>query len=202
MRRFLKVVPLAIALSCSDYRDYYETVNRAPELKLNGGAVFHDTLKTGHVGIYDIFLRDEEDLVTNYSQLASDSVALSGDRLTVRATGEGDNEITVRARDSYGKESTAKLLLYRFKNLPPVAVLKVAGNESITLDASESYDRDSRFGGKVSRYQFNINGFVVDDNMKRINYIFETPGVKTIKLMVQDNEGQWSNEIIINHIVN
>jgi hypothetical protein len=189
-------------ISCSDYTDYFETVNKAPEVKLNGSGTILDTLKAGYSNTYLVTLEDEERLVTNFSQLAGDSVTISGDKLIVKAVGEGDNEILVRAKDSYGKESLAKLKLYRYRNLAPVAKLKIAGNESITLDASESFDGDSRFGGKITRYYFNINGFVIDDNLKRINYIFETTGVKSIKLMVQDNEGMWSNEIIINHIVN
>ncbi len=202
MRKVLFLLILVITGSCSDYTDYFESVNKAPEIRLNDSLVIRDTLKIGHINSYRLTLVDEERLVTNSSQLSSDSISIAGEKLTVKAMGEGENEIMVRTKDSYGKEASAKLKLYRFKNLSPAAVLKIAGNESITLDASESYDRDSRFGGSVTRYYFNINGFVIDDNMKRVNYIFETPGIKTIKLMVQDNEGQWSNEIIINHIVN
>lgn len=198
----ISLVFLVICSGCTDYKDYFEGINKTPEIKINNTPQAFDTLKVGFSHSYHLNISDEEPLVAAVSQSGKDSIRQDRGELVILAKAEDDNEITLEAVDSYSKKATAKLYLHTFKNLPPVAKLTVTGSENVVLDASASYDQDSKFGGKIVRYYFTINNYVIDVSKSPINYVFETSGVKLIKLRVQDNEGLWSDEIIINHTIN
>ena len=61
------------------------------------------------------------------------------------------------------------------------------------IDASSSYDRDAKYGGAISNYEFTITpNYRVTTNQSVINYIFPKVGNYQIALRVQDNDSVWS----------
>lgn len=195
---------MAIFYSCTDYSDYFQSVNKDPLLSINSMPELYDTLKIGHKNQYNLSVVDEEIITISFTQTEYDSISINNSVLTVFAKSEGDNKITLSAMDSFNKEATAIMYLHTYVNLPPVAVLEISENAygGVKLDASKSYDKDYKYGGMIVRYYYNINGYLVEDNLSSINYIFESTGNKLIKLKVKDNEGRFSNEVSMNYIVN
>jgi hypothetical protein len=195
---------VAVIYGCTEYSDYFQSVNKAPLISVNSMPELYDTLKIGHKNQYSLSVVDEENINISFIQTGTDSINISNNILTVFAKGENDNEITLSAMDSFDKESTAMVHLHTFINLPPVAVLEISENTygGVKIDASGSYDKDYKYGGMIVRYYYNINGYLIEDNLSSINYIFESTGAKLIKLKVKDNEGRFSNEISMNYIVN
>ncbi len=195
---------MAIFYGCTDYSDYFQSVNKDPLLSINSMSELYDTLKIGHKNQYNLSVVDEEIITISFTQTEYDSLSINNSVLTVFAKGEGDNKITLSAMDSFNKEATAIMYLHTYVNLPPVAVLEISETSysGVKLDASKSFDKDYKYGGRIVRYYYNINGYLVEDNLSSINYIFESTGNKLIKLKVKDNEGRFSNEVSMNYIVN
>ena len=117
-------------------------------------------------------------------------------------TGLGLYQIKISVIDNLGSEKQATLDLVAYANLEPVAKLTVSklgilNDFQYSFDASESYDKDLARGGGVVHYQFTVNGVdlpIVDQSS--INFIFPETGGYEVKVMVQDNDGAWSNEVV------
>ena len=73
----------------------------------------------------------------------------------------------------------------------PVAILNVSNttayvNQTITFDASNSYDPD----GYIVNYEFNFSdGTIVSGNTSIVEHAFSDPGNYTVSLVVTDNDG-------------
>ena len=116
-----------------------------------------------------------------------------------RANGLGIHEILIIAQDTFGESDSVSVKLTAFDNLAPVAKLdaKLVGILSrleYVLDASNSYDRDSGFGGEIVEYEYSINSQVIirGKEEERLTHIFSEEGVAVLSLRVKDNDGIWS----------
>jgi hypothetical protein len=131
----------------------------------------------------------------------SDSLGVSGDEVNIKPKVEGLSKIVITATDKFSKTASINLNLTVFNNLPPVAVFtatQVQGGLSpyeVSIDASQSYDCDARWGGRVVAYRYKINtNYDVTSPLSSIRYIFNDSGQQEITVSVQDNNGAWSPE--------
>ena len=119
----------------------------------------------------------------------------------------GYHQFELTARDNFREESSAIIELDAFDNLPPVAAFTFSrdgryGRRHWIFDASESYDRDTRYGGAITAYAFD-NGMgridVVEVPVEEVNYkpwiynvIFPEDNVYSVAVRVKDNDEKWS----------
>ena len=117
---------------------------------------------------------------------------------TYKPNSIGTKQLFFTVKDPYALTSTAELDLTVFANLPPVALLNVQyvgllDPRQYQLTASQSYDTDSKYGGFICQYQYDISpNYRVITNLSSINYIFPQAGNYRISVRVQDNDSTWS----------
>ncbi len=63
------------------------------------------------------------------------------------------------------------------------------------VDASASYDKDARFNGKISEYEYTLANYRFSSPLSKIRYVFGSSGQKQIRVRVKDNSGDWSNQV-------
>jgi hypothetical protein len=120
--------------------------------------------------------------------------------------GQGTISITFEATDNIGKGAAATFTLVTFDNLSPVASAtllptKISGPYEFEFDASASYDKDQKFGGEVTAYEYVINDTdTIMTSNKVIRHNFPGPGGYRVKYRVHDNEGAISSFVIAQQI--
>lgn len=208
--RYIFLLFLFVFVSCDTRKDYFEDINKAPELRIKSVKAseyskdWSDSLKYT-LPVYNLNYQivderpislqgssdNSSDLIFINDYLHTTSVKLSADY--------GLHHFTFKTRDSYNKEAIANLYLTLFKNLPPVPVFYVnkwGVNDPLEYQiyATTSYDQDAKWGGSVVKYEYSINTtYVVTSPYSGIFYIFPSAGLYTIAVRVQDNDGEWSN---------
>ena len=115
----------------------------------------------------------------------------------------GQKTLQMLVQDAYGLNGFCSVQLTVFYNLTPVAIFseqKVALLDPLQcqFDASGSYDKDARFGGKICHYEFTISpSYRAVTNQPLINYIFPKVGNYQVALRVQDNDSAWSPSTVM-----
>lgn len=109
----------------------------------------------------------------------------------------GEHELIISIEDAFEQSSSVRLQLTAFDNLRPACRFRMKklgnyGRYEYQVDASESYDRDERFGGSITAWEFTINQKVVELKEAQRSVIFPGPGVYAIEVRVKDNNGMWS----------
>jgi len=110
---------------------------------------------------------------------------------------EGSAEVVFELADKFNGKGTAKLILYAFENLAPEAMIRydmVNGHE-VELDASGSYDRDHRYGGRILSYTFSIDGVPFETHRPKVRHVFPQKGNHAVALKVMDNSGAFSKTV-------
>ena len=103
--------------------------------------------------------------------------------------------------DPFSKSANASIQLTVFKNLIPICVftdtlISQLSPYQVFIDASKSYDQDSKWGGAVVRYEYIIGtNYSSITKASSINYIFDGPGQKVITVRCQDNDSAWSSPV-------
>ena len=200
-----------IISSCSDYEDCFEDKNDAPQIKLttNNGQEFPesflDSLKIENK-FYTLKYKVEDEeinLAIEYScDKESTTIKHEDGKLIINPTELGEHKIQLKTMDGFGRESSHDVTIVAFDNLPPVAKLDLIEGEGMLhkyerkIDASKSFDKDEKFGGKITMYEFRVENqeFIrTPDNF--MDYIFPRSGSYRISLRVQDHNGVWSETI-------
>lgn len=122
--------------------------------------------------------------------------------LTFKPNRVGDHLLNITTKDIFDKETTNKLYVNCFLNLPPVAMINVTrltqlGNRNYEFDASSSFDGDAKYGGNILEYFFEVREssvlqYQVTGSANTINYNFTRPGTFDISVKVRDNNNVWS----------
>ncbi|MTI33308.1 hypothetical protein [Xanthovirga aplysinae] len=104
---------------------------------------------------------------------------------------EGQHNIVLQAEDAFGEMDQLELNLIVFGNVGPTASFESEKLNHLLykFDASNSYDGDERFGGKVMKYTFLIAGQTIEAYSPDINFKFSEVGDYNVGLIVEDNEG-------------
>jgi len=193
--------------SCDNREDYFIDVNKAPTLSLfkNGvaleGNTLSDSLKIGVPLSLQYFIQDEEKIILQVLQDQQKNTFEVGTELIsfIGAT-EGKNVLSLSAKDSFGQEAKFSLTFTVFRNIAPVAqfTVKKIGVSSpyeYEVDASISYDKDARFSGKITEYEYTLANYKFSTTLNKVRYVFGSAGQKQIRVRVKDNNGDWSNQV-------
>jgi hypothetical protein len=193
--------------SCDNRKDYFIGVNKAPSLMLskNGvsleGNTLSDSLKIGVPLSLQYFIQDEEKIVLRVSQEQQKSIfEVDPELISFTGTTEGQNIFSLAAKDSFNEEATFSITFTVFRNIAPVAqfAVKKIGVSSpyeYEVDASASYDKDARFSGKITEYEYTLANYKFSSPLSRVRYVFGSAGQKQIRVRVKDNSGDWSTQI-------
>ena len=146
------------------------------------------------------FIQDEEKIILQVSQEQQKSTFDVGSEL-ISFTGqaEGQNIFNLTAKDSFGEEAKFSITFTVFRNIAPVAqfAVKKIGVSSpyeYEVDASASYDKDARFSGKITEYEYTLANFKFSSPLSKVRYVFGSAGQKQIRVRVKDNSGDWSSQ--------
>jgi len=190
--------------SCDNREDYFIDVNKAPSLSLikNGVALegdnLLDSLKIGVLLSLQYFIQDEEKIILQVSQDQQKSTFEVGPELiSFTGTTEGQNNFSLTAKDSFNEEAKFSITFTVFRNIAPVAqfAIKKIGVSSpyeYEVDASASYDKDARFSGKITEYEYTLANYKFSTTLNKVRYVFGSAGQKQIRVRVKDNSGDWS----------
>ena len=193
--------------SCDNRKDYFIDVNKAPSLTLvkNGveltGSTFADSLKIGEPLSFHYVITDEEKIkIQVVQQQQSNIVEASSESISFTGVTEGQNIVSLSAKDYFGEEATFSITFTVFRNLAPVALFKakkigVSSHYEYEVDASGSYDKDARFNGKIVEYEYTLANYKFSSPLNKVRYVFGSAGQKQIRVRVKDNSGDWSAQV-------
>lgn len=124
----------------------------------------------------------------------------------------GIHKIGIEVRDNFGLSSSVTIQITAFDNLPPVARQRwtkrgVFGRYHYEIRATESFDRDARFGGTIEEYEYKAQGVIrrllaTTQDADKFQVIFDEKGIYPFEVRVRDNDGRWSDLIKDDIIVN
>ena len=196
-----------IFTSCDNRKDYFINVNKAPRLTLvkNGaeltGNSLSDSLKIGIPLSLHYNITDEERIKLQVAQDGQQSTINVGSEL-ISFTGvtEGRDQVTLVAKDSFGESAEFSISFTVFQNIAPIAsfTIKKIGVSSpyeYEVDASASYDRDAKFDGKITEYEYTLANYKFSSPLSKVRYVFGSAGQKQIGVRVKDNNGDWSSQV-------
>jgi len=193
--------------ACDNREDYFIYVNKAPSLTLvkNGvvleGNALSDSLKIGVPLSLQYFIQDEEKIILQVSQEQPKSTfEVSTEFISFTGATEGQNIFSLTAKDSFNEEAKFSITFTVFRNIAPVAqfAVKKIGVSSpyeYEVDASASYDKDARFSGKITEYEYTLANYKFSSPLSKVRYVFGSAGQKQIRVRVKDNNGDWSNQV-------
>jgi hypothetical protein len=193
--------------SCDNRKDYFIEVNKAPILTLvkNGveltGNTLSDSLKIGEPFSLHYCISDEEKIRIQVTQeQQQNTVDIGSELISFTGVTEGQNLVNLTAEDSFNEEAKFSITFTVFRNIAPVAsfTVKKIGVSSpyeYEVDASASYDKDARFNGKISEYEYTLANYKFSTTLSKVRYVFGSVGQKQIRVRVKDNNGDWSNQV-------
>lgn len=211
---YLLVFPfsLIVVTSCDNREDYFEGVNKAPTLTVYSNGVevssseIIDSLKIGSPQEFSYYISDEEKVsLVDHQDQGSSQVDIADDKIKISGLAEGQSRIKLLVKDSFGAKAEFYFNFTVFMNLKPVTAftmtrIAIASPFEFEVDASASYDKDSRFNGKIVEYEYTLQNYTFTTSLNKIRYIFGSNGQKKISVRVKDNSGEWS-EIKSEYIV-
>lgn len=146
-----------------------------------------------------MLIQDDIEIISNNVTFRKDSALLQFDYYPEHL---GLHQFSITVKDNFGLSSKAILELTAFENLLPAAhfTARKLGQRSRyewQLDATESFDRDSKYGGKIREYEFSVLGKVYNLLTPEIRIIFPATGIYSVSLRVKDNDNKWSVKVEI-----
>jgi hypothetical protein len=193
--------------SCDNRKDYFIEVNKAPSLTLfkNGveltGNTLSDSLKIGEPFSLNYFISDEEKIRIQVTQEQQQStVDIGSELISFTGVTEGQDQVTLMAKDSFNEEAKFSFSFTVFRNIAPVALfyvkkIGVSSPYEYEVDASRSYDKDARFNGKIVEYEYTLSNYKFSTTLSKVRYVFGSAGQKQIRVRVKDNSGDWSSQV-------
>ena len=228
---FIVSIVLLALLGCDQTQDFIHTLNERPTINFMDGGdepIVQDSIKLGlkisqekypvRLRVYDannnireviyIQLVGIGVLVQGSDTVVGNNIAISTDILQFEyyPRNLGLHKMRLTVIDNFGQSNSVTLELMAFENLPPEAAFKVSkvGQRSpleYKIDASESFDRDERFGGGISEYEFGVQGKIFNVLEGVLFHIFPKEGVYAVSVRVRDNDGSWSTKKEVDLVV-
>ena len=205
MRASLLLICMLIFWGCDNRKDPYINLDHTPQLTVQklsdtlAGTSLSDSMKIGKPYIFKYNIIASENLqVTVLKDPVTDSVIINYNTISVNRLTEGISSYILQAIDPFGKNTAANAEITFFLNLPPICNYIVTQPEGpipyeIDINASGSYDKDARWGGRVVNYKYIIGtDYSIQTELSDIQYVCDGPGQKTITVSCQDDFGAWS----------
>ena len=207
MRRNTLYLILLFTYSCDDRKDNYTALDTGPVLQVakltdsNFSAQISDSEKLGHNYIFKYDLESFDNLTIKLNKSNSyDILNINSQTSQISVTPYDVEEAmyNLSVLDPFDKSAKALVQLTVFKNLIPICIftdtlIAQLSPYQVLIDASKSYDQDSKWGGAVVRYEYIIDqNYTSTTKMSSLNYIFDGPGQKVITVRCQDNDSAWS----------
>ena len=133
--------------SCDNRKDYFIEVNKAPILTLvkNGveltGNTLSDSLKIGEPFSLHYFISDEEKIRIQVTQEQQQStVDIGSELISFTGVTEGQDQVTLMAKDSFNEEAKFSISFTVFRNIAPVALFSV---KKIGVSSPYEYEVDA-----------------------------------------------------------
>ena len=196
-------ISLAILCGCNNRKDPFEQSNQNPTIMLKKSAVANalstitDTIKQGHDYIVYYSISDDEGNLSPNLSVVTGTAEIKEKRdssFVLTGFSSGQNKSSITAVDYFQKVSTSTLNILVIDNAAPVCsfILTKLGGNSVSIDATTSYDADSKWGGAVSMYEFKVNdNAVIQQSSAVLSQNLPTQNNK-VQVRVQDNDGVWS----------
>ncbi|MHC1705794.1 MAG: hypothetical protein AB9846_17975 [Tenuifilaceae bacterium] len=169
-------------------------------------ATISDSVKIGNPYVLHYYIEDEENVKLIATQIqGSIQITISENNVTFAGLNEGLSRVVLTTNDSFGASAEFTLNLTVFRNLSPAvrfSVVKIGLSSpyEVEVDASASFDKDSRFGGNIVLYEYTLVNYSFQSSLNKVRYIFGSSGEKKISVRVKDNSGTWS-ELVSKYIV-
>lgn len=200
---------ILVLTSCDTRKDFFENINQTPQIAIRKYGTndlftseYSDSVKKGFSNyVLEIQAGDEEQFpLTFSSNVYTDQSTNPTNKVSVTFDDSfiGIHTIELKMTDSFKKEGKAIGRFTVFDNVLPVALFTVTLTAihdplEYSIDAGNSYDGDSKYGGEINQYEFMINNtYKIITPFNNINYIFPASGFYTISVRVSDNNGAWS----------
>ena len=199
---------ILLSAACDKREDYFLGHNNLPRIIIscqNGIRIDEnivDTIKIDHKRIYHYEIEDEEHLDLAYETTGQDLyLMVKNGTVEYRGLGAGKTQLVLKTKDSFRATDQRTINVETIRNWLPVAKMEIkkigiASPNEVEIDAGASYDPDQRFGGKIVMYEYELHNYTFKSPLPRIRYIFGSNGQKKIGLRVQDNDEDWSEQII------
>ncbi|MHC1579830.1 MAG: PKD domain-containing protein, partial [Candidatus Alkanophagales archaeon] len=164
--------------------------NRAPSVSITGPEVTREGVEVQ----FEADASDIDGVIVAYEWDFGDGTTASGAVVTHAYASAGNYTVRLTVTDDDGAKTSATHEIVVLRNLPPVAVLEadkteVKTNETVTFDASASYDPD----GYIAVYRWDLDGDGTPDvegNVVMISHAYSQLGNYTVRLEVEDNFGK------------
>ncbi|MDR0683083.1 MAG: hypothetical protein LBG15_14720 [Dysgonamonadaceae bacterium] len=188
--------------ACEDRKDYFAKGGFIPNVLIYKDnelkPAINDSLKIDRNASYSYKVECNSPVVMSSRVVNGDiSVSISESDITVTSSRSGGGKVEVIATTELGKTGSCTMELWTFNNLPPVcnviATIIDPDLIDVEIDASQSYDKDAKFGGKIIEYEFQIDDLEVITTTKPvIRQILRNSGVRTITARCKDDDNEWS----------
>lgn len=221
MKNYLILIILSTLVFCGCHKekDPFTATNQNPIFKIKNQDSFSDSIKLGfstNVTLPYVAIDESKDLeirlinetgnalvslgTTRLSQEYSPLVETNG-LIVVTVENKGNHEFILEVIDNYGATTSLKVKIVAFENIEPVSslIINPINRLEFELDASASFDKDKKFGGEIIKYKYEVieTGYVVESETEnKIKVVLPGTGKWSIKVSVQDNNNQWSKEIV------
>jgi hypothetical protein len=200
----LSLLLVNLMFCCFPPEEYFENVNAVPAFTIISGG---DSLKSltakhklseanSYFQFYYSLSDDQEDEFQMVS--ISKSGVLENDAanelIRYYPSEYGFHSFDVVVKDPYGMSDKVHLNLDVFDNYKPVAIFDISVSGTVLkIDASNSYDQDSLYGGKIVSYRFTVNGNTWERESPILYHdIFSDIDYYNISLVVRDDDNALS----------
>lgn len=220
----LAIVAAIFATACNKKNRKAEEVGtpydkNAPTIKVNNEDKWRDTFKFNTNNFYTVEFSikdDQKERQLGASKVENGLVLYKGNvlnntsvdvssvesgQLQFQALKPGFFSFVLTVKDPQGLASNAVVELNALENQLPVSILGLKQTNEVTpyqvkITGADSYDADARWGGKVMKYEYDIEGFYKTETVRNaIDFIFPKPGVYKVGLRVLDNDNAWSTQV-------
>lgn len=192
----------------------------APAITVENSPQLRDTMKFSVQQEYVFNFQIEDDQTERYLSVSklqngllffqgkiindtkTDISGIKDGQLTFRALDPEEFSFILSVEDAQGLTTSAVIDLNVLDNIIPIARMELeqtddAAPYQIAIDATPSYDQDSRWGGDVMAYEYTVDNFYTVETVRsKLQYIFPQAGTYRIGLRVKDNDGDWSEELV------
>jgi hypothetical protein len=212
----LAIVFLSACRKKKDEAGKPNTDGKAPSIEINGDVLLRDTFKFSNAFTYNFTFNvkdDQEKRELTISKLdealviyknniinngATDLSGVVQGSIGFRPLRAGFFAFSLTVKDPQGLSASALVELNALANQLPVAKLNARQTNQdaplqVSIDAAASFDADARWGGRVTQYEYLVEGFYTTQTTRsKIEFIYPKPGSYRIGVRVQDNDGAWS----------